>query len=265
MLKRLRLKLLGTMLVVPATLVASAAPAWAHYVYKQAMVFISDPLCVYNRSEVSHGGGGGYSEVYTSTWRFAGIGPVGKECGVMKWQAAGSIGVWGRFYKKTGSKWSICTYWNWKNNSGTTYQVKLSWDYGSRPPCGDGYYATMGASRARDGSGRWRCSAAGSKCRTIWSGSHKLVRAGLQPVADPPVEEPSWVGADGLVDLDKLPAQLPLIDAGGNPALDASGNPILVNTIPSIDDPDQPDDSTVVRGVTEDGIETIQTPGTRAA
>jgi hypothetical protein len=156
--KRLTKVLFGLVAILGLS-VGSISSVMAHYVYSSGIVYQnSDELiCVHGRSETSHGGGGGYYRVDEQTHNCSGITVT---------RPAGNIAVRAKFYKWTGSEWVVCEDSDWSYNPTTSDHWGIAKDYGSSPPCGNGYYGTSGAAYIY-----WNDAWHGG---WIWSGYHWL-------------------------------------------------------------------------------------------
>lgn len=167
------MKKTGTATIMAMMLVVgTGSAALAHYVYERAKVWENGRGdCVINRSEVSHGGGGGYSKVDNETYEELNT-PYGSYPCTDAWELGpkykrNKI----HFLKNTSSGWSLCWYSKWTYNAKTVNKFGIYWNFGSSTPCGKGYYATHGHVENRinrnDGTHYWVGG-------PMWSGSHYL-------------------------------------------------------------------------------------------
>lgn len=141
---------------------ATALPAAAHYVYAQPWTYFSDSTCEMTRSEVSHGGGGGYYKTDGYTWRENRV--LGSSCSSDHKMAPGYKAANWAAWKWTGSTWALCAQSNYVYNSTVTSKLVVYWSYNSTP-CGAGYYGNQGTSWHYNGA--WYGG-------TVWSGYHYL-------------------------------------------------------------------------------------------
>jgi len=146
----------------------SAVPANAHYVYEKAFVYRTDyKLCVWERSEISYGTGGGYSKVdgiskyYTD---FHG----GGACLASREQPQGYIIVKYdlMIWNPTRQQWLYCWISDTAYNKTRTSKFVLYSYYGDNPRCGKGWYGTWGTAKVWNGR-----TFKGGK---VWSGPHWL-------------------------------------------------------------------------------------------
>src|SRR5690348_5626372 len=82
----------ATVLVAAAgSLLATSTSASAHYVYEKGRVYQTEPLCIDDRAEISHGDGGGFSKVDNTTMTRLFIVGTGQwvQCGIHKLRPAG--------------------------------------------------------------------------------------------------------------------------------------------------------------------------------
>lgn len=139
--------------------------AYAHYVYNSGWTYWSSTDCVWERSETSHGGGGGYTKSDLESWRNLIYPPA--NCSITFDRPPNYIKLrydWEKWDEST-SNWVVCAYVGWQYNSSTTWHFQLSYDFGSTPWCGSGQYATD--TEGYELNGDWHGGA-------MWSGSHYL-------------------------------------------------------------------------------------------
>lgn len=96
--------------------------------------------CTYVRSEISHGGGGGYSKNDTRSHSYASTTAGGIECGNTTARPAGYIKAYNRLLLWNGSAWGGCRTSNTVYNTTNTYSLVTATNYGSTTPCGNGTY-----------------------------------------------------------------------------------------------------------------------------
>lgn len=119
---------------------------------------------MYTYAEVSHGGRGGY----TKTKGHAGINDLGIGACVYPWQRpAGNLAAGYQYMKRNGSTWYVCReLMHGVYNTKTAGSLTVSYNFGTVPPCGGGYYGTKGVSAVLYG-GAWN-----GKNAPVFSGSH---------------------------------------------------------------------------------------------
>jgi hypothetical protein len=151
-------------LLALAMTAATAGGAGAHVVYQSGELWGSGNKCLYGYSETSHGGGGGYVKVYDLTSQGD---PFRAVC-ILPWQRpAGYLRIKYYFFKWTGSSWAVCRQvGEWRYNQSSASKLTLTWNFGSSPPCGRGYYGTQSYHGVRY-NGAWHGD-------VLWSGSHYL-------------------------------------------------------------------------------------------
>lgn len=154
-------------LLVSALLLGPAVPATADTVYEHADVYASTAECTEARDEVSHGSGGGYIKVDTmSVAVFSTIAGGNMYCYSQFDRPAGYIATAMSFWKWTGAEWAVCTSMaDYYYNPTKTWITTLDWNNGTQPPCGNGYYGTMGDHYVLNED--W-------KGGSLWSGYHWL-------------------------------------------------------------------------------------------
>lgn len=158
--KRLRGAVLACVMAL-AAVVAFPAAAQAHYVYQQGVLATYGQYCTVGRAEVSHGSGGGYTKTDTDSETeqiYTGV-----QCIQPFARAAGNLAAKYDYYYWRGGEWVICRLvGDYYYNSSNAAKFVMSYNFGVRPPCGDGYYGTMSYTYVNDGT-TWRGGA-------IWSG-----------------------------------------------------------------------------------------------
>jgi hypothetical protein len=156
-------------------IVGLGATALAHFVYEKTEVWQSSTQgrCVVNRSEVSHGGGGGYTKVSNITYNNLNTPGGAWDC-TDTWELGGKYKRNKYHFLKWSSpdnKWKLCKYSEWAYNKTSTYSYSIAWDFGSTPPCGAGAYATHGHVENRINRANNQHDWVGGP---MWSGSHSL-------------------------------------------------------------------------------------------
>lgn len=122
-----------------------ATPAYAHYIYESGYTYTSNDDCTWNRSEISHGVGGGYSKVDVKS----SVGAIVEDLGFVRCaansnrpvdhiRAAWDLGKW------DGSSWSVCRLSPWYKNNSSASSLTVSQIHGYNPVCRDGSYRTLG-------------------------------------------------------------------------------------------------------------------------
>jgi hypothetical protein len=150
-------------IVVAAFLISfvlSASAAHAHFVYERSEVWKDGGECLILRSEISHGGGGGYSKATAETFtNFSWW-----NCFIAWDRGPGYIALRYDLMKWTEQGWAICRQTGWHYNRSTTNKYQIYTDHGSYAPCGTGYYGTMSYGYV-DKNGQWYGG-------HMWSGYH---------------------------------------------------------------------------------------------
>ena len=145
-------------LLVAVTSLAVAVPTYAHYVYEDGLTYAGADGCTWNRAEISHGNGGGYSKSTVRAKRTVSNTPCMK--------------AWERPSNTLRAKWAlyrdnfICTSAGYSVNSSTMHTFNVSRYHGNVPPCGDGDYETTATGHHKI-NGVWQGGA-------IDSGTHYL-------------------------------------------------------------------------------------------
>ncbi len=160
-----RAPLLLGLAVAIAMLGMTAQPAGAHYVYQKVVTYASDTTCSGERAETSHGGGGGYARADVYSW-YSLWTPWGQiDCGSDFPRPPGYLADAYDLYKWTGYEWALCRYTAWYYNGSQTHQFAIATNFGGYPPCGPGYYGTVGVGYV------WNNAWYGG---SSWSGYHYL-------------------------------------------------------------------------------------------
>lgn len=151
-------------------IVQAATSALAHYVYESAWTFQSPEQCVWNRSEISHGSGGGFRKGNVKSAKQLEVG-ANFSCRQNKSRPPGWIIARPVLYYAgpSGTDVGICRLPNWIANSNNTYELitSVNHDY---PPCGPGYYGTANGGAVLH-NGQWVPSQEGVY---LFSGWHWL-------------------------------------------------------------------------------------------
>jgi hypothetical protein len=147
-------------------LLATAAPADGHYVYREGPVWVDEERCVMGRSEISHGAGGGFTKVSVSIHA-----PRCPTRGMLVSRGsrieARDARVRHVLWKQSSSgAWSRCRRSAWQDNARWVRQHEHGIHYGTKAPCGPGNYSVTGELQIRI-DGVWR----GGR---LAGGSHRL-------------------------------------------------------------------------------------------
>lgn len=137
--------------------------AQAHYVYGQAFTYYSQDSCESTRSEISHGGGGGYVKIDGATLRSDRF--TGTSCIIPFDLAQGAKALRYDLWKWNGSQWTVCAGSNYVYNTSVASKWVIYYDFGSAAYCGPGTYGTYGYTFHYNGA--WYGGG-------IWSGNHNL-------------------------------------------------------------------------------------------
>ncbi|MCC3765922.1 hypothetical protein K3N28_22950 [Glycomyces sp. TRM65418] len=207
---RLRTSLLRALVVAAAGamtfVLLGASPAAAHYVYEEGHVHRTVELCVHERSEISHGDGGGYSRVDVSSTTV--LAPGGTfPCAYAYERPVNYIASRIEVMAWNGSAWYLCAETSWVYNSQSTWQLIIEARMAGLPYCGTGWYGTMGHGYVLSNN-TWYGGA-------LWSGSHWLPDYSLSAM-EAPTEAPEPGDTVGV------------LDASGAEVLDADGKPVTV-------------------------------------
>lgn len=143
-------------ILVAIGVVSIAVPVYAHYIYEDGYTYSSSYDCAWNRAEISHGSGGGYSKSdITAKLKGSGINCfVNFSRPINHLRAAYDLNKW------NGSSWGLCGYTNWTYNTGDAYKLVVFTDHGATPVCGDGSYQTIGYGEFKNGT--WKGGAISS-------------------------------------------------------------------------------------------------------
>lgn len=142
----MRSRLTLTVAFAASLLVATAATtAWAHYVYDDGYVWEGGPKCLFARSEVSHGNGGGYTKVDLQAVRertYPGWGTI--NCHIA-WDRPTSYlrsKMWLYWWHSSREEWIYCTETGYKYNTQKQADLRHTkyWD----TPCGNHLYFNYG-------------------------------------------------------------------------------------------------------------------------
>lgn len=127
---------------------STAVPVYAHYIYEDGYTYTSNNDCAWNRAEISHGSGGGYSKSDIT----AKVVWLGQNCGTNfsrpldHLRAAYTLNFW------NGSSWELCAYTDWYYNTGDAYKLVIITDHGASTVCDEGYYQTVGYGELKNGT-----------------------------------------------------------------------------------------------------------------
>jgi hypothetical protein len=141
--------------------------ASAHSVQTSNYTYHSnDHNCTWGESRLDHGGGGGYVRtgvlskiaVYAPNWTVP--------CGDYMSRPPSNLSVRATLFKWDGSNWNACWQSAWMFNSATSANYAADRDFGSSPPCQNGWYNHYGESRVHF-NGQWWGGG-------LWSGNHSF-------------------------------------------------------------------------------------------
>jgi hypothetical protein len=167
-----------------------------------ARVYQSQELCVANTTTTSSGPNyAGYSDVAnrseTEFWAIQCLGWFTRPPGYM----ADLLQYW--WWNYDTGQWTLCLDSGWYYNDQQTDYYELEWTF-DWPPCGNGWYGTIGHTYVWNGD--WRGG-------YTWSGAYLItILTGPQGTAAPP--PPAWVRPDGGIDVSKIPPNVPVFEGG---------------------------------------------------
>lgn len=147
----------------------TSPPVNAHYVYENEWAYRSDRgHCVRERSEISHGDGGGYSKVDAIISHYWYFDDKHIPCGLSKYKSAGEILIKWDLMKWNASRaeWHHCRVIDSVSNRTRTYKFVVYAYYGAYADCGTGWYGTWGSAKVWNGRT--------FKGGRVWSGPHWL-------------------------------------------------------------------------------------------
>jgi hypothetical protein len=155
-----------TILLSILLVLATGGTALAHYVYDEGETWSNPEKCLQNRTETSHGNGGGFLSVTAELNQdepFTGI------CWVPWQRPAGYIRVRANLmrWNTKREEWRLCLSYSWSYNSSSVNEWTAYAYFNT--PCGSGYYGTWGYAQVYYNS-KWRPADQGP----IWSGYHWL-------------------------------------------------------------------------------------------
>jgi len=146
-------RLLGAVSSALALLGAALAaqPAAAHAPSASRIVYDGGTLCVIGKAQITvdHATGAMAPSASTNA-RVAG----GASCDTIDVFAPSWIAVRYDLERWNGAAWIVCRTTSWSHNSAWTWEVTAS-ESPAGPPCGKGYYRTVGHALVWDGSA-WR-------------------------------------------------------------------------------------------------------------
>lgn len=126
--------------IVVAVIAASiGGPVYAHVVSEEGNTYTSTYNCTWNRAEISHGSGGGYSKATVVSKKNRGRLYTCKDRLDRPIKHLRAKWV---LYRKNNSSWIHCLSGNWWLNGTTSSKLENYRDHGSSPPCGSGEYMT---------------------------------------------------------------------------------------------------------------------------
>lgn len=255
--------------------VGTATAAYAHYVYERAQVW-SDTTgkCVYNRSEISHGGGGGYYKVSNETYRRADT-PWGSYDCLANWQLGPGYKrnklhllkyVGGSASHGSLSGWGLCAYSAWNYNATTKHNFSVHWTTGY-PLCGNGSYGSHGHVQNRINRSNGKHDWVGGG---MWSGAHSLpTSASTTTEAESAIPRPTWINIDGTLNPDGVPSTgIPVFSEEGEAIcfIDLSeylalGEDTPIDIVMDLDVPGQYELQQTIENSPDDGVLTEESVG----
>jgi hypothetical protein len=220
--KGLKLALCVTLSLLAAVVTYSAAIAWTWAFH--VTVSQTAGLCVQGDAGIDHfviGSPGSNTLAYSEAYALdqgCGNGLAGR-------YAATRLDV----HYWTGSQVVVCTGTDWTfgytgfSSFGTPSGPALAFSYdGFTPRCSSGWYSTSAGAFVWDGSA-WRGGG-------VWSGwEYVPYQSSLVDTSKPP-QRPDWVDADGKINIDKAPKEMPAAGPDGKPIREASGGEKKVPT-----------------------------------
>jgi hypothetical protein len=173
-----------------------------------------DADCTLNLSafRIQVGGGFSRSDVYSSYYNFS-----NRPCGWRLSRDPGNLAARVQYLKWNGSAWGVCRDSDWSFNTVLTYGWSLTWDFGSQPPCGSGYYGTW--------SGAYNNSARGWMGGWLFSGYRLLSDASIltlstdTAISSPPPTADIGPRAGRIVSLDRSGRTIGTVETGHAPEL----------------------------------------------
>jgi hypothetical protein len=143
----------------------TSLPASAHVVYETHWQYRSSEVCVHQKIEISHGGGGGYSknQAYILGINYSTV--PWMSCAWPNYYPAGYIAVnlymWR--WSAAAGYWYVCRGWGYHYNTMSVSNYALAYNAGAYTPCGNGYYGTNGSAYVYN-NGEWKGGG------PLWSG-----------------------------------------------------------------------------------------------
>jgi hypothetical protein len=207
---RVRTSLVRSLLAAAAGTLAliliGASPAAAHYVYQEAFTYRSNDLCVFDRSEVSHGDGNGYARVDIDASTVLATPSGSYPCAWGLDRPAGYISAKIETYVWLGTYWYLCDQTDWVYNDTTSTDLAIQARMIGQPICGSSYYATNGVGYV------WNNNWFGG---AVWSGAHYL-------------PDYSFSGMEAPTEMPELGDTVGVADGSGRPVVDSDGKPVTV-------------------------------------
>lgn len=149
----LRSKLvLGLLLAFGSAMIA--VPVYAHYIYEDGFTYSSSYGCTWNKAEISHGSGGGYSKSDVKSKR-AVVSQYGTfYCSGNLSRPIDHLRAKWKLYKLNGSSWQLCTSTGYSYNPTSAAVLTVSRNHGYNPLCGQGIYRTVAFGHFKN-NGSW--------------------------------------------------------------------------------------------------------------
>ena len=138
---------------VLAGIMAVAGSLYAHVIYEGGYTYASAYDCTWNRAEISHGSGGGYSKADVRSKQKAFL--IDIDCFLPFTRPADHLKVRYKLYKQSGSSWNLCAHTAWNYNNTKADSMIIYTNHGTSPVCGNGSYKTVAYGYLKNGS-QWK-------------------------------------------------------------------------------------------------------------
>ena len=126
---------------------------YSHELHQDGFTYTSDHDCTWNRSEMSHGNGGGYSEARVAAKKKNEF--INLTCFNPFHRPANHLKVKYKLYKQSGSSWNLCAHTSWTYNNYSTTELTIYTYHGASPVCGNGTYKTLSFGYLKNNN-QWR-------------------------------------------------------------------------------------------------------------
>ena len=145
-------------IIIAIAVMSISAPVFAHYIYEEGYTYSSDYECAWNRAEISHGSGGGYSKSDVEAKKVKidyddGMIMISHCASDFTRPIAHLRAKW-MLYIMEDSSWMHCRSGTYRYNPYSASSLRVMEDFGSSPPCGAGEYMTVGYGHLKNG-GMW--------------------------------------------------------------------------------------------------------------